>query len=101
MSYVLRRPFITDDPANLNDGRKNIFVTRLATPKPGVVAIQGKPSVRSAAAPRTWVASEFDIANLIFAHVVGYRGMLFLPHATPTDIWGHLARKIETERTKP
>lgn len=99
MSHILRRPFITDDPANLNDGRKAIFVSRLATPQPGVIAMQGRP-VGSRATPRTWVANEYDIANLVYAYAVGYRGMLFL-HPPTGDIWTALAAKVEAERSKP
>ena len=95
MSHILRRPFIVDDPANLNDGRKAIFVTRLATPKPGVIAMQGRP-VGSRATPRTWVASDYDIANLIYAYTVGYRGMLFV-HPPDGDLWPAVAARIQTE----
>jgi hypothetical protein len=99
VSHVLRRPFITDDPANLNDGRKAIFVSRLAWPKPDVLAIQGRP-VGSRATARTWPATEHDVANLLYAYVVGYRGMLFL-HPPDGDIWTALAARIEKERSKP
>ena len=62
--------------------------------------MQGRP-VGSRATPRTWTASEFDIANLLYAYAVGYRGMLFLPHTDTTDIWAALAARIEKERSRP
>lgn len=98
MSHVLRRPFIVDDPNNLHNGG-SIFVSRLATPKPGVIAMQGRPPGSRGTIPRTWQASEFDIANLLYTYTAGYRGML---HIFPVDgdIWGPLRAKIDKEAHK-
>ena len=95
MTHKLRLPFISDDPANLNDGRKGIFVSRLASIGPGVFGMQGRPVGSQDSAPRTWRASEYDIANLLYAYAVGYRGMLHLP--CQGDVWAELAAKINND----
>lgn len=95
MTHILRRPFLTDDPKNLNTP-STIFVTRLATPGPGMLELQGRPLGTPHAAVRTWAPSDYDIAQLFWAMIMGYRGIPFMQYSG--DAWADLRKKIDSER---
>lgn len=98
MTFRLRLPFLTEDR---NDMTRTILVRRLAQIEPGRLEVQGFPVGSKAKRPSVWRASGFDIANMLYARTVGYRGKLHLSVRSEDDIWAALALKIEKEKNKP
>lgn len=94
MSHKLLRPWVTDHPTQLHTGA-SILVSKVAVPEPGKILLQGRP-VGTGALPVTWEAKDYDIAEMLFARIIGYRGIPFMHYSG--DAWADLRKKINSER---
>jgi len=100
MSHVLRRPWLDENPKDLN---KQVLVERLALDERGRVVFLGREVLSDGTKGKVhaWPATAHSIASMLYALAVGYRGMFWArsPRSEP-ELWAELASRIAEERER-